>query len=135
MAFGGFNGGDKEHAKFEPLPVDQYPNHQTENGVTLASLPYETKQQAEPAFGKVNPYEYGVLPILLVIRNNSKAAIRVDRIHVQYMWPDRTKIDPTPPRDVKYIGAKAPRQEHPYAATHGHSACQQAETTVRRMGN
>jgi hypothetical protein len=113
VAFGGFNGGDKEHAKFEPLPVDQYPNHQTENGVTLASLPYETKQQAEPAFGKVNPYEYGVLPILLVIRNNSKAAIRVDRIHVQYMWPDRTKIDPTPPRDVKYIGAKAPGRNIP----------------------
>jgi hypothetical protein len=97
---------DKDHAKFEPLPVMQYPNHQTESGVTVAALPYETKDQAEPAFGKVNPYEYGVLPILVVIRNESKMAIRADRIRVQYMWPDRTRIDATPARDVKYIGEK-----------------------------
>jgi hypothetical protein len=100
--------GDKEHAKFEPLPADQYPNHQTENGVTVSALPYETKDQAEPAFGKVNPYEYGVLPILVVIRNGGKTTIRADRIKVQYMWPDGSKIDATPARDVKYIGAKAP---------------------------
>jgi hypothetical protein len=101
-------GGDKDHTKFEPLPVAEYPNHQTENGVTVAALPYETKEQAEPAFGKLNPYEYGVLPVLVVIRNGGKTAIRADRIKVQYMWPDRSKIDATPARDVKYIGAKAP---------------------------
>jgi hypothetical protein len=104
---------DKEHSKFVPLPVAQYPNHQSENGVTVAALPYETKDQAEPAFGKVNPYEYGVLPILVVIKNESKTALRVNRIRVQYMWPDRTKIDATPARDVKYIGSKAPNGQVP----------------------
>ena len=99
---------DKEHSKFVPLPAAQYPNHQTESGVTVAALPYETKDQAEPAFGKVNPYEYGVLPILVVIKNEGKTALRVNRMHVQYMWPDRTKIDATPARDVKYIGSKQP---------------------------
>jgi hypothetical protein len=97
---------DKEHTRFEPLPIDQYPNHQSENGVTVAALPYETKDQAAPAFGKVNPYEYGVLPILVVIRNQGKTAIRADRIRVQYIWPDRSKIDATPARDVKYLGEK-----------------------------
>ncbi len=104
---------DKEHARFEPLPIEQYPNHQTEGGVTVAALPYETKDQAEPAFGKVNPYEYGVLPILLVLRNGGKTAVRADRIRVQYMWPDRTKIDSTPARDVKYIGMKEPNGRVP----------------------
>jgi hypothetical protein len=99
---------DNEHARFTPLPADQYPDHQTENGVTIAALPYETKEQAEPAFGKVSPYAYGVLPILVVIHNGGKTAIRADRIHVQYMWPDKTRIDSTPARDVKYIGAKTP---------------------------
>jgi hypothetical protein len=97
-----------DHARFEPLPIEQYPNHQTENGVTVAAMPFETKEQAEPAFGKVNPYEYGVLPILVVIRNGGKTAIRADRMKVQYMWPDRTRIEATPAREVKYIGAKAP---------------------------
>lgn len=99
---------DKEHAKFVPLPAEQYPNHQSENGVTVAALPYETKDQAETAFGKVSPYEYGVLPILLVIKNDSKTAIRVNRMRIQYMWPDRTKIDPTPARDIRFIGSKGP---------------------------
>jgi hypothetical protein len=104
---------DKDHAKFQPLPAAQYPNRQSENGVTVAALPYETKEQAEPAFGKVNPYEYGVLPILVVIKNEGKTAIRADRIHVQYMWPDRTRIEATPARDIKYIGAKAPNGRVP----------------------
>jgi hypothetical protein len=104
---------DKEHGKFVPLPVEQYPNHQTETGVTVAALPYETKDQAAPAFGKVNPYEYGVLPILVVIKNGGKTAIQANRIHVQYMWPDRTKIDSTPARDVRYIGAKSPNGRVP----------------------
>jgi hypothetical protein len=104
---------DKEHARFEPLPIAQYPNNQAQNGVIVAALPYETKDQATPAFGKVNPYEYGVLPILLVIKNEGKMAIRADRIRVQYVWPDRSKIDSTPARDVKYIGQKSPNGNVP----------------------
>jgi hypothetical protein len=104
---------DKEHSKFVPLPAAQYPNHQSENGVTVAALPFETREQAEPAFGKVNPYEYGVLPILVVIKNEGKSAIRADRIHAQYMWPDRTRIEATPARDVKYIGVREPNGRVP----------------------
>jgi hypothetical protein len=97
---------DKEHARFEALPITEYSNHQSQNGVIVAALPYETKDQAAPAFGKINPYEYGVLPILVVIKNEGKTAIRADRIRVQYVWPDRSKIDSTPARDVKYIAEK-----------------------------
>jgi hypothetical protein len=104
---------DKEHLKFQPLPPAEYPNHQTEGGVTIAAIPFETKEQAETAFGKVNPYEYGVLPILLVIHNGGKTAIRTNRIRTQYMWPDRTKIEPTPALDIKYVGAKGPSNRIP----------------------
>ena len=31
------------------------------------------------AFGKLNPYQYGILPVLVVIQNDSDQAIRVDR--------------------------------------------------------
>lgn len=99
-------GADKEQAKFAPLPATQYPNHQTENGITVAAVPYETDEQAQPAFGKVNPYKYGVLPILVVIQNNSKSAIRASKIKAEYMWPDRTKLDATPAGEVKFVGAK-----------------------------
>ncbi len=101
---------DKDHARFEPLPVMEYPNHQTSDGVTAAALPFETDQQAQPAFGKVNPYKYGVLPILIVIQNNSKLAIRADRIKLEYIWPDRSRIEPTPAQELKYIfGAPKPK--------------------------
>jgi hypothetical protein len=97
---------DKEQAKFAPLPAAQYPNHQTENRITVAAVPYETDEQAQPAFGKVNPYKYGVLPILVVIQNDSKSAIRANKIKAEYVWPNRTKLDATPASEVKFVGAK-----------------------------
>lgn len=101
---------DTDHARFDPGPAANYPNHQTSSGVTVAASAFETDDQARPAFGKVNPYKYGVLPVLVVIENKSKDAIRADRIAVQYVSPDRNEIDDTPARELPYLqGAKVPK--------------------------
>ena len=95
---------DKDHSGFEPRPVMDYPNHQTSGPVTVAASAFETDDQARPAFGKVNPYKLGFLPVLVVIRNDSKDAIRADRIRAEYIGPDRSRIEDTPASDLKYNG-------------------------------
>lgn len=103
-------GADKDHGEFKALPAADYPSHQTANGVTVAAAVYETDDQTQAAFAKVNPYKWGVLPVLVVIKNGGKTAIRADRIKVDYMWPDKSRVDATPANEVRYIhGAGTPR--------------------------
>src|SRR5205823_3790865 len=69
-----------------------------------------TDEQTRDAFGKLNPSRYGVLPVLVVIQNDSPNAIRVERTRFVYVLPDRTRIDATPAADIKYIrGARQPK--------------------------
>jgi hypothetical protein len=103
-------GADKERSEFKPLPAAEYPNHQTAGGITVAAAVYETDDQAQAPFGKTNPYKYGVLPILVVIQNGGKTALRVDRIKADYIWPDRSRVEATPANEIKYLhGAATPK--------------------------
>jgi hypothetical protein len=102
--------GGAEHARFDPGPAVRYPNRQTSAGVTVAASVFETDDQARPAFGKVNPYKYGVLPVLVIIENKTKDALQADRIKVQYVAPDRSEIVSTPPGELRYLhGVKPPK--------------------------
>jgi hypothetical protein len=103
------DGGDSDKGKFVVRPVADYPHRQTSEKVTIAAETYETDAQTAEAFGKVNPFRLGVLPVLIVIQNNSPDAIRVDGMKCFYELPDRTRVEATPAQDVKYLhGAKAP---------------------------
>ncbi len=100
--------GDKP--KFEVKPVMAYAHRQTSENVTIAAEPMETDEQTYAPFGKVNPYRYGILPVLIVIRNDGPDAIRVDRMRLIYTLPDGTRVEATPAQDVRFIhGATAPR--------------------------
>jgi len=104
-------GADNEKSKFEVKPASAYPHHQTSEKVTIAAEPMETDEQTHEAFGKVNPYRYGVLPVLLVIQNDGPDAIKVDRIKLMYSLPDGTRIEATPAQDVRFIhGTQAPNR-------------------------
>lgn len=101
---------DNEKSKFEVKPAASYPHHQTSEHVTIAAEPMETDEQTHEAFGKVNPYRYGLLPVLIVIQNDGKDAIKVDRLKLVYTLPDRTRVEATPAQDVRFLhGATAPR--------------------------
>ncbi len=105
-ASGADNGKD---AKFEVRRAADYPHRQTSEQVTIAAEPFVTDDQAHTAFGKINPYRLGVLPVLIVIENNSSDAIRIDRAKMSYNLPDGTHVEATPPQEVKYIqGAREP---------------------------
>lgn len=93
---------DKDKGGFTPPPVSSFENKQTIAGVTVGAKALESDSETKEAFGKVNPYEYGILPVLVMIQNDTKQPIKLDQMQVQYVMPDRTKIDATPAQDVQY---------------------------------
>jgi hypothetical protein len=95
-------GLDKDK-KFTSPPMSSITAKVTNDGLTVASVAYTPDEQAKPAFGKLNPYEHGVLPVLLMIQNDTKKAIRLDRMKVEYIDRDRTRIENTPAAEVQYL--------------------------------
>ena len=102
---------DDKDEKFSPGPALSYPTHQTIEHVTIAAVPYTTEDQARAAFGKHSPYQYGVLPVLVVIQNDTDKALALRNLEVHYELPDGRNIDPTPGEDLgKLHGGKQAKQ-------------------------
>lgn len=94
-------GKDKE--KFRVQPAASYPSRQTSQGLTIAAVPFTRAEQAKQAFGKVNPYELGVLPVLIVMQNDSNVALRLDRMEMYYVDGNRHRVIATPASEVPYL--------------------------------
>lgn len=94
---------DKEK-RFSPGAASSYPNAQTQAGVVVAAVPFTSPEDAKAAFGKVNPYEHGVLPVLIVIENKSNKAFRLN-LAAEYIRPDRKTLQATPATEVPYLKA------------------------------
>ncbi len=102
---------DNEKSKFEVRPAAAYAHHQTSEKVTIAVEPMETDEQTREAFGKVNPFRYGVLPVLIVIQNDGPDAVKLEQAKFAYIQPDGKQIEATPAQDVRFIhGTKAPKE-------------------------
>ena len=94
---------DKTPPPFKPGPPDTLPHHQTNDKVTLGVEPYESGEKVKIAFGKVDPYQHGVLPVLVVIRNDTGKAISVDHLRAEYVGPNHDRVYATPAKDVRYL--------------------------------
>jgi len=93
---------DKE-TPFRPAAAGSYEHKQSNAQVTIGVDTYHTPDKAKIAFGKVNPYEYGVLPVLVVIQNDGAETIRLDRIKAEYVGPNRERVEATPANQVKFL--------------------------------
>src|SRR5437588_721 len=93
---------DKE-TPFKAQPAASYPAHQTNQQITIAADPYTNSDKLKVAFGKLDPNEYGVLPVLIVVQNDTNQTIRLSGMKVEYLGPNRERIDATPARDVRYL--------------------------------
>jgi hypothetical protein len=102
------SAADKEKP-FRPNPADTYQHRQTVDKVTVAADPYDAgEEKIKAAFGKADPYEEGVLPVLVVIQNDSGKTIRLDSMQLRFV-SNRSKVEPTPAAEVKYVkGVKRP---------------------------
>jgi hypothetical protein len=99
---------DKDKGRFVPGAASSYAGHQTQEGITIAAVPYTTEEQAKSAFGKVNPYQHGILPVLVIIENGSGSALRLN-MKVQFVDSENHHLDAYPAEDlIYYQGVKKP---------------------------
>jgi hypothetical protein len=99
---------DKE-APFRPAPAGTYPHRQSSERVTIAADPYDSGEKIKAAFGKLDPYQHGVLPVLIVIQNDSGQTLQLDRMELEYVGPNHNRVEATPAADVKYVGSSPHR--------------------------
>ena len=93
---------DKE-TPFKAAPAGSYASHQSNAQITIGVDAFVTSDKVALAFGKLNPSQFGILPVLVVIQNDSGKAIRLDRLKVEYAGPNHDRVEATPARDVKYL--------------------------------
>lgn len=95
-------GADKK-TPFRPEHVESYDSRQTVEGLTIAAVPFDDPEEAQSAFGKLNPYEHGVLPVLVVMKNGSPNTLDLAAIQTIYIAPRNRKVAATPAQDVLYL--------------------------------
>ena len=98
----------QEKGRFEPRPVTEYPARQTVDKVTIAVEPYEDSEKLKQAFGKSDPSKFGILPVLVVIANDSDRVLQLERMRVQFITADRQTADSIPAEDIHRSGRVKP---------------------------
>ncbi|HEX5431973.1 MAG TPA: hypothetical protein VFW83_08410 [Bryobacteraceae bacterium] len=91
--------GDKDKEAFQPGPATSYPGHQTAQKITIAAIPYTSEEQTKAAFGKVDPNKYGILPVLVVLQNDTGKALRLD-LKADFVDSANHNLVSVPPGDV-----------------------------------
>ncbi len=99
----------KDAPKFAPGQASSYASKQTNEEETIAVRTYDMDELARTAFGNVNPYSYDILPVLVIVQNDTNESLRLDRLRVTYESIDGKRIDATPAADVPYV-VEAPRR-------------------------
>lgn len=94
----------KSDGKFSPGPISSYSAKQTNDNVTVAVSAYDTEELAHTAFGKLDPNQYGVLPVLVIIQNDTDQALKLDHLEIEYTSFDRQHVEATPPSEVQTLG-------------------------------
>ena len=92
---------DKQ-TSFRAPAASEFTHHQTNNKVILGAEPYVSGEKVKIAFGKLDPYANGVLPVLVAIQNSSDRTIKLDRMEVWYVGPHGDRTEATPAKDVRY---------------------------------
>lgn len=112
--------GGKERPKFDPGPASNYETRLTISNITIAAVPFIRQSQVEQAFGKLDPNREGVLPVLVIIQNDTNQTITLDHLKAELVTVDRDRIDATPAADLKYLsGPDRPKVYNPIPGVSG----------------
>jgi hypothetical protein len=98
-------------APFRANAAASYEHHQAGDGVTVGVDAYDSGEKLKAAFGKLDPNQYGVLPVLVVIQNDTGKSLKMDRLKASYTASGGKRIDATPASEVKF--AAPPRRPTP----------------------
>ncbi|HBY64217.1 MAG TPA: hypothetical protein DEH78_30715, partial [Solibacterales bacterium] len=86
------HAGDKDKAPFKAAPASSYEFKLTVDGLTIGVQPFDNDELVKTAFGKVNPNQYSVLPVLVVMQNDSKKPLRLDGMKVELVLANRDRL-------------------------------------------
>jgi hypothetical protein len=92
-----------EEKSFKANRAVTYAAKSSQGKVTVAVVPYHREEDVRVAFGKANLLEFGILPVLVVIDNDSDQALRLN-LKAQYV-EGRSRVAATPAEDVPYLNA------------------------------
>jgi hypothetical protein len=101
---------DKDKDVFHPGPADSYPTKQSQEKVTVAAVPYVNDDELRAAFGKDSPARYGFLPVLVIIQNDSKKALRLN-LKTEYVDARGRHADSVPASDLPYLAVGPKRND------------------------
>lgn len=73
--------------------------------VSIGVEAFDTAEKANMAFGKLNPNHYEVLPVLVVVKNGRKTAIRVSPLEVMYVVPGMGKAEALRANEIMAVGS------------------------------
>src|SRR5689334_15201812 len=99
---------NKDEGTFKPGPASSYDTKQTQDKVTIAAIPYVNDDELKNAFGKDNPYKYGILPVLVVVQNDSGKTLRLN-LRAEFVDERGRHAEAIPTADVPYL-ASPPRR-------------------------
>ena len=99
MSIAAVFAADKE---FKVPPAFSFAHKQSNEQVTIGAEAYVNGEKVRVAFGKVVPYDYGVLPVLVAIQNDSGKTLKLNRMKVEYVGPHGDRVLATPARDVRF---------------------------------
>jgi hypothetical protein len=88
---------------FRPAPAGSYASKQTNDQVTVGVDAYSSGDKLKAAFGKLDPNQHGVLPVLVVIQNDSAKALRLDGLRAAYNGAGGNRVEATPSQEVRYL--------------------------------
>ena len=122
----------KEEVKFSPEPVLSYASKQTNENVTIAVKAYNTEDLAHTAFGKLHPYQYGILPVLVIVQNDTNESLALDKLSVKYSDFNGEQIDATPARCAVCSGRAAASERRWRWEPDSTGASKEAQESTRR---
>ena len=93
----------QDRPKFSPGPLSGFQARQTIEQVPLAARPFLREPDLRAAFGKLDPNRHGILPILVLIANDSGQTLSLDGLRVEFLTPDRRRIEATSAADLRYL--------------------------------
>jgi hypothetical protein len=100
MSIAGAFAADK--TSFQAPAAADMPHRQTVDRLTIGVDAYDSGNKVKLAFGKLSPGEYGILPVLVVMRNDGAKAIQLRDLRVEYVGSHGDRALATPAGEVRY---------------------------------
>ncbi len=91
---------------FRAKTADKYPAKQKQGDLIVAVKPFVSEKDQRSAFGKVRPYQLGVVPLLVVMSNTGRNIFTLEKLQVRLITSDREGLDPVRGEDLVTLNPK-----------------------------